>query len=359
MDIIIPYVDPHNALVTISEHLNAPDLHYVCEETILNIPSRYGTGYIRGITFRDGLSLLQFKCTFTEDITLRYQLTRSHPLRLIFCQQGSLLYKFEPDNIEFAIKELHSSFSTSTETFDQYYCFTAHQDIQFTTLEIDRARYIQNVDCELDTIPAELAKVFRDIRAKDPFTYHSNYSMVLADIVQQIHLNDMEGLSRKTFLEARALDLLANIIQLYIDDQLPNHKQVLLRKTDILSIIRAHDIMIEDLSENITIPELAKLAGINSTKLKQGFKKIYDQTINEYMRDRKLDMAKDLILEGSYSIKQIAQSIGYKNYAYFSSRFKERFGALPSEFMRNRRQFIHQPGLDGKADPSETRHFLS
>ena len=340
MKITISHIRLHDVLVEIADQLDASQVNYTCNETLIVIPYQYGNGYIRGINFGDGIGLLIFRCTFNEDTIFHYSLSRSHPLRLIFCQNGSISYQFEPDNIDFTIEALHASLSTSTQTYDQKYCFSANTEVEFTSLEIDRVRYITKIDCDLSTIPKRLAKVLRDINAEDPFTYHSSYSIELADIVHQIHNTDYEGLARKSYLEARSLDLFAEAIQLFADDQHPNSKQILLRKNDLDTIVQARDLMLEDLSKNVTIPELAKAVGINTTKLKQGFKTVYNQTINEYIRDKRLEAAKDYILEGSLSIKQISEKVGYKNYAYFSTRFKERYGAVPSEYLKKRTQHI-------------------
>lgn len=343
MKIIISHVRLHEVLVEIAEQLDATEISYSCDETVIVVPYKFGKGYIRGINFGDGIGLLTFSCTFKEDTIFHYSLNRSHPLRLVFCQKGTITYQFEPDNIDFTIEALHASLSASTKTFDQQYCFAANTEVEFTSLEIDRIRYISRINCDLPTIPKRMAKVLRDINAEDPFTYQSNYSLELADIVYQIHTTTHEGLSRKSYLEARALDLFAEVIRLFADDQQPNSKQVLLRKSDLTVIQQARDLMVCDLSKNITIPELAKEIGINTTKLKQGFKAVYNQTVNEYLRDRRLEVAKDYILEGSLSVKQISEKVGYKNYAYFSARFRERYGALPSEYLKNR---THQISLD-------------
>ena len=340
MKVIISHIRLHDVLVEIAEQLNATEINYTCDETLVVIPFERGKGYIRGINFGNGLGLLIFRCTFNEDTIFHYSLPRSHPLRLVFCQQGTITYQFEPENIDFDIQSLHASLSTSTQSYDQQYCFSAQMEVEFTSLEIDRARYISKIDCDLPTIPKRLAKVLRDINAEDPFTYQSNYSIELADIVYQIHNTPYEGLSRKSYLEARSLDLFAEVIQLFADDQQPNSKQVILRKSDLVIIVQARNLMLEDLSNNLTIPELAKAVGINTTKLKQGFKTVYNQTINEYIRDKRLEMAKDYILEGNLSVKQISERVGYKNYAYFSARFKERYGAVPSEYLKKRAQSV-------------------
>lgn len=343
MEISISHVRLHDVLTEIAEQLNATEIKNSCDESTLVIPYHYGKGYIRGINFGDGLGLLTFSCTFNEDTIFCHSLNRSHPFRLIFCQQGAITYKFEPDNIAFNVTALHASLSASTKTYDQQYSFPANTEVEFTSLEIDRPLYLDKIECDLDTVPKRLAKVLRDIKAEDPFNYHTRYSIELADIVYQIHHSNYEGLSRKSYLEARTLDLFAEVIRLFADDERPNSRQVLLRKSDIETIVQARDLMLEDLSKSLTIPALAKAVGINTTKLKQGFKILYSQTINEYIRDKRLAVAKDYILEGRWSIKQVSEKVGYKNYAYFSARFKERYGAVPSEYLKKR---AHQVSVD-------------
>nr|WKN36400.1 AraC family transcriptional regulator [Tunicatimonas sp. TK19036] len=352
MKIIIQEIEIHAVIKSIAQQMGTRQVRYFCEETTLAIPPRYGAGYIKGINFMNGVGLLIFNCTFNEELTLQYSLEESHPLRLKFCQQGHFIYCFRPDNQTFKIPALHTAFCTSTETYDQVYTFPANTQVQYTSLEINRREYIKKIECDLETLPNDLANLLRDIDAIDPFAYESAYSIVLADVVNDIHNNDLKGLARKTFLEARSLDLFAHIVTQYIDDLNPKNKRVLLRKTDVSLILKAKDVLIENIQENITIPELSRKVGVNTTKLKQGFKKLYGCTINEFVRYRKLSLAKELILEGTLSVKQIAEKVGYRNYAYFASRFKERYGALPSEYMKKIKHPVSMDGIPQK-EPKE------
>lgn len=350
MEVIIKELEIHSVIKSIAQQLGTRQVRYFCEETTIAIPPRYGQGYIKGINFMHGLGLLMFNCTFTEEFVLRYSLEQSHPLRLKFCQVGSFKYSFEPepDNESYTIPALHTAFCTSTETYDQIYCVPANTQVQFTSLEINRKEYIKKIECDLETLPQNLANLLRDIDAIDPFTYESAYSLALADVVYDIHNNDLKGLARKTFLEARSLDLFAHIVAQYTDDLNPKNKRVLLRKADVSLIAKARDLLVDNIEKNMTIPELSRKVGVNTTKLKQGFKKVYGCTINEFVRYRKLSLAKEYVLEGTLSVKQIAEKVGYRNYAYFASRFKERYGALPSEYMKRIKHPVPGEGLSEK-----------
>jgi AraC-like DNA-binding protein len=76
------------------------------------------------------------------------------------------------------------------------------------------------------------------------------------------------------------------------------------------------------------------LSGTNATKLKKGFKILYNTTINQYLRNERLNRAKILLAEENLSIKEISEEVGYSNKSIFSKRFKEKFGVLPSTFLR-------------------------
>ncbi|MEM9832704.1 MAG: AraC family transcriptional regulator [Bacteroidota bacterium] len=335
MEILISEVNIHAVIQSIAEQLGTRQIRYFCEETTLSIPPQYGQGYIKGIDFKGGLGLMIFNCTFNDDLVLRYSLEQSHPLRVKFCQKGKITYSFEPDKERHDIPELHTAFCTSTETYDHIYEFSRDTHIQYTSLEIYRRLYLDKIECDITTLPSPLENLLRDIDAIDPFSYESAYSIMLADVVNDIHGNDLKGLARKTLLESRSLDLFAHIVTQYIDDLNPENRRILLRKSDLSLIVEAKKILLENIQDNITIPELSRRVGVNTTKLKQGFKKVFGYTINEFVRQEKLSLAKELILEGTLSIKQIAERVGYRNYAYFASRFKERYGALPSEYVKN------------------------
>ncbi|WKN43650.1 helix-turn-helix transcriptional regulator [Tunicatimonas pelagia] len=343
MEILITDPDIHSVIKTIAKQLGTRQIRYFCEETTLVIPPQYGQGYIKGINFKDGLGLLLFNCTFNEQTSFRYSLDESHPLRVVFCQQGKMTYSFEPDQEKHEIPELHTAFCTSTETYDHLYEFPKKTHVQFTSLEINRRVYLNKIECDITTLPDDLANLLRDVNAIDPFSYESAYSIILADVISNIHTNDLKGLARKSLLESRSLDLFAHIVTQYVDDLNPQSKRVLLRKSDLALIVEAKNILVENIQENITIPELSRQVGINTTKLKQGFKKVFGYTINEFVRNHKLTLAKELLLGGNLSVKQIAEKVGYRNYAYFASRFKERYGALPSEYMKHVK---HQVPID-------------
>ena len=55
-----------------------------CDEFVLEIPKEFGNGFIRGINFGKGLGVIEYNCTFFEDLKIHFSVSQIHPLKFIF-----------------------------------------------------------------------------------------------------------------------------------------------------------------------------------------------------------------------------------------------------------------------------------
>ena len=57
-------------------------------------------------------------------------------------------------------------------------------------------------------------------------------------------------------------------------------------------------------------------------------------TFLEYIKKRRFNIAKKLLSDSSYSLKEVADAIGYDNVSYFCSLFKKATGLTPFEYRK-------------------------
>ena len=107
-----------------------------------------------------------------------------------------------------------------------------------------------------------------------------------------------------------------------------------LTKQDILLIRQARTILAENFDKRITIPQLARQAGINEAKLKEGFKELYGQSIHTFLLELRLEKAKNLLLTTQLSITDITYEIGYSHVTHFTTLFKKELGLTPTEWRK-------------------------
>ena len=106
--------------------------------------------------------------------------------------------------------------------------------------------------------------------------------------------------------------------------------EIIPNKNHYDKIVLARNLIHRDLSKNYTIPELAKYVGTNEQYLKKHFKQYFGKTVMNYITEKKMEHAKELILTGDYRISDVAQMTGYKHSTHFTSAFKKYFGFIPN-----------------------------
>tara|TARA_R100000935_G_scaffold1440_5_gene4692 strand:+ start:10033 stop:10902 length:870 start_codon:yes stop_codon:yes gene_type:complete len=79
------------------------------------------------------------------------------------------------------------------------------------------------------------------------------------------------------------------------------------------------------------IAEIAEHLNTNATLLKRGFKIIHGSTIAKFHREKRLERAKDLLLDNDTPLIAIADQCGFKSISHFSRAFKKHFGINPSK----------------------------
>ena len=91
----------------------------------------------------------------------------------------------------------------------------------------------------------------------------------------------------------------------------------------------------ENYTSKISLSDIAKELCITTSGLIYKFKKHLGITPLEYIIDLKTNHAKNLLLQTTMSISQIAEECGYDNMYYFSNSFKKATGFPPSVYRNN------------------------
>ncbi|WP_432411290.1 helix-turn-helix domain-containing protein [Rasiella sp. SM2506] len=310
----------------------------VCEYS-LKIPEMLGTGEIRAYHLENGLGIITYDCTFYNDLEIHFIVNDVHPLKFIYILKGNLDHTFENEKSIHSIEEYQSAMIASSNTNGHILYFKANTSVAKYCVEIDRKAFnldpaFQNKDVDL-----QLYTLFKDIKADEAFYYKGDYSLTIADIFSDIKKNDdlFDGdkLVYKFYMESIAYQTLVMHLSQFLDDQRGNNKQKILRKREFEQFKKVVDYITTNLENYCGIDELTKVSGLNALKLQKGFKYLYNTTINQFVQEKRLEKAKDLLTTSDKSINEIVVLIGFKSASYFSRIFKEKYGVQPSLFKKN------------------------
>ena len=86
---------------------------------------------------------------------------------------------------------------------------------------------------------------------------------------------------------------------------------------------------------NLKIKDICEQLHISIRQLERKVRHFLDMTPNELLNDYRLSRAKELLEQGK-SVSQVYEHCGFSSHAYFSKRYKEKFGHLPSQFKKQK-----------------------
>lgn len=86
--------------------------------------------------------------------------------------------------------------------------------------------------------------------------------------------------------------------------------------------------------ENVDVNFISGALCMSSSTLYRKVKAITGLSPNEYIRKTKMHIAEKLIIGGQFTMSEVAYKVGINSAAYFRQCFKEEFGMLPSEYLK-------------------------
>jgi AraC-like DNA-binding protein len=82
------------------------------------------------------------------------------------------------------------------------------------------------------------------------------------------------------------------------------------------------------------LPDLARRAGMNYSKLCTGFRQLFGETTSVFVRRQRLELAHGLLRSSDLQVQQIAMQAGYAHHGSFTAAFTQQFGYSPKQVRR-------------------------
>lgn len=146
-----------------------------------------------------------------------------------------------------------------------------------------------------------------------------------AHLARQVVECPFAGRTRHLFLEAKVLELVAGEAA-----STPPTRSASMSHNDQRLVQAAASILERSLEAPPSLRGLARLVGTNELKLKQGFRTLFGTTVFGYLRRRRMERARHLLVHRELSVTEAAGLVGYACPSRFSAAFQRQFGTRPS-----------------------------
>jgi transcriptional regulator, araC family len=92
--------------------------------------------------------------------------------------------------------------------------------------------------------------------------------------------------------------------------------------------------VLQNYNRTLTYEKLSEKFYIKITTMKNCYKSVYAETVNDTIIKKRLEVAANLLKDSSLSITEIALQVGYTDHSKFSNAFKKKYQLTPSEYKK-------------------------
>lgn len=153
----------------------------------------------------------------------------------------------------------------------------------------------------------------------------SNTTLSHASILVR-HINYHSADVNKLILHTHSLCLLSELLGILLPQPKENRQKI--SQDEVQKLEQVQDIMQQQMEKPLTEEYLCTVVGMNKSKLREGFRYLFNTTPHKMLLEMRMRKA-HLLLEAGYQVAQTAWAVGYGHPNNFSIAFSKFFGYSP------------------------------
>ncbi len=300
----------------------------VIHDGVMAMPEHLGQGHIRKLSFAPDFKITIHNYRLNEDLIIKRNTSgQGNDLITIFFynNEESLGIAFDNNTrVDFSQRD-ESAIQVTSNDLSSTIRFPAQHQIHYMVVAVTplklKALLANNV---LNSVLQTLTT------SGNSFLFFENMTAETKLLLKNIAGVNMTDSLSHLYVHVKVQELLYLLFQKLSARENTAHQTINSADAERLLYIRNH--IISDLSVPPVLPELAQIAAMSETKLKQLFKQTFGNTIYNYYQQARMEEAAFLLKQGGHSVAEVGYELGFSNLSHFSRLFEKHYGLNPKRF---------------------------
>lgn len=158
---------------------------------------------------------------------------------------------------------------------------------------------------------------------------HSEINCIINDIYKQMD-------EKKEFYELAVQRNVSRIFEFisYNFNQLPKSEEPRIQINNQIRLQKMLTYIYENYADSVILEDIAKAAAISRSEAGRCFHRHMGCSPVDALIQYRLQMARQLLREGTQTLQQISCACGFNSVNYFSRQFKKKYGYAPSQYSK-------------------------
>jgi AraC-like DNA-binding protein len=305
-------------------------------ETVWGVPPYLGRGYSRSMELLPGVWLSFTDQEFHQDWMLQTP-AHDHLIQVGFLLSGYIYF----DAIHPNLGGTCGYFSGSG--ISPAYVEKHRKGQRLTGISIEMLpelleSFLADGQCSADTLK-------QLVKGEDwKISFYPTVTAKMRSLAQQMWNAPYCGAAKRLYLQGKVFELLAMQLDWVASNQGQSYVSPGLKLGTIDRLHHAKEILSTRLENPPSLIELGQQVGLSDRTLRRGFRELFGTTVVGYLTNQRMHQAQQLLLEGHYTVAEVANQVGYTHLGHFAAAFKKQFGVTPNQYLIKSRM----PDLDSR-----------
>jgi AraC-like DNA-binding protein len=211
------------------------------------------------------------------------------------------------------------------------YYIAGGQNMRMVVLNCQRALLTQEIGISDNEIPPPMERLFSGETASRVVRLKLSAALMQAGRLLIDSRHRIHTAFRGVYLEAIAFQMLALVLNDCHSLAYQSADKIIASK-DVHKVLEARDYIARHFHRPLQVTQLARLVGLNKTKLKTLFRVVLHETICGYLNRCRMERALELLDAGERGIAEVGYAVGYNYPANFTSAFRRQYGVSPRRY---------------------------
>ena len=261
----------------------------------------------------------------SESMLLERYISQEY-LQFHFCLKGSAVFSYNSNAYQFTVHESQSMLLYNPQKSLPIEARLA-SGTWLLSLILSIKKFHSLFSSDADHIhflsPGNVAKKFYDNKPLNP---------AMAVVLSQMLQAKVHDSIRALYFKGKIYELLSLYFNKGGDEDIESCP-FLVDEVQVGKIHLAKKIVLDRMATPPSLTELATEIGLNTKKLKEGFKQLYGQTVFSYLLDHKMEEARRMLDSQQYNVNEVGLKLGYSTSSHFIAAFKKKYGTTPKKYL--------------------------
>lgn len=261
----------------------------------------------------------------SESMLLERSISQEY-LQFHFCLKGSAVFSYNSNAYQFTVNESQSMLLYNPQKSLPIEARLA-SGTWLLSLILSIKKFHSLFSSDADHIhflsPDNVAKKFYDNKPLNP---------AMAVVLSQMLQAKVHDSIRALYFKGKIYELLSLYFNKGGDEDIESCP-FLVDEVQVGKIHLAKKIVLDRMATPPSLNELATEIGLNTKKLKEGFKQLYGQTVFSYLLDHKMEEARRMLDSLQYNVNEVGLKLGYSTSSHFIAAFKKKYGTTPKKYL--------------------------